>query len=403
MVIKLIQQPQPRDAVLGGKIPPPTFGAVLGGLEGVKQRLNSREVIPQIAALREALNYGEAGLELVIASLTSNNITVQRTAMLLLWRRPESYVQKILAEYSAYYLFDIADTLQSHRDAITSLAISPNGKTLYSAGADFKIKVWNLGKDNRANCLGTIHGHTHIVTAIALSANGKLLVSGSRDKTVKVWDARSGKQLLTLTGHIGYVNSVALTPDGKTLVTGSQDTTIKLWDIRTGRELHTLRGHTSLVDSVALSPDGKLIASCSWDTTIRVWDITGQLRWEFIGHSARVLSFAISPDSRILVSGSLDTRIKVWDLQTGKSIRTLEGHWGWVKSLLISGDGKTLISASYKEIRVWNLETGKQIQVLNGHINLINAIALSPDGQTLVSGGEDRHIHVWGVPYPKNI
>jgi len=126
--------------------------------------------------------------------------------------------------------------------------------------------------------------------------------------------------------------------------------------------------------------------------------ISGKLRWEFIGHSARVLSFAISPDGKTLVSGSLDTRIKVWDLQTGRAVRTLEGHWGWVKSLIISRDGKTLISASYKEIRVWNLETGAPIQVLHGHINLINAIALSHDGQTLVSGGEDANIHIWRVP-----
>jgi WD40 repeat protein len=85
-------------------------------------------------------------------------------------------------------------------------------------------------------------------------------------------------------------------------------------------------------------------------------------------------------------------------LQTGQAIRTLEGHWGWVKSLIISRDGKTLISSSYKEIRVWNLETGAPIQVLHGHINLINAIALSHDGQTLISGGEDANIHIWGIP-----
>jgi len=125
--------------------------------------------------------------------------------------------------------------------------------------------------------------------------------------------------------------------------------------------------------------------------------ISEKLRWEFIGHSARVLSFAISPDGRILVSGSLDTRIKVWNLETGKAIRTLEGHWGWVKSLIISRDGKTLISASYKEIRIWNLATGEPIQVLNGHFNLINAIALSQDGQTLISGGEDGNIHIWRI------
>ena len=98
------------------------------------------------------------------------------------------------------------------------------------------------------------------------------------------------------------------------------------------------------------------------------------------------------------MSGSLDTRIKVWNLETGKAIRILEGHWGWVKSLIISQDGKTLISASYKEIRIWNLATGEPIQVLNGHFNLINAIALSQDGQTLISGGEDGNIHIWRIP-----
>ena len=398
-------QPKAQDTVFGGQAETPLGSLVLGGIEGVKRRLASPAIALKVTALREALNYGDAGLNLVLQNLQNESIKVQRTAQLLLWHSSEPHVHQILANYNQYHLFDIIDTLQGHKEAIASLALSLTGRILYSAGVDFTIQVWDLGKvedrskQNQSKQIGIIQGHKQIVTSLALSANGKLLVSGSRDKTIKIWDARSGKEILTLTGHIGYVNSVAITPDSKTIITGSQDTTIKLWDIQTGKEIRTLRGHTSLVDSVALSPDGRAIASCSWDTTIRVWDLgSGQLRWEFIGHSARVLSFAISPDGRILVSGSLDTRIKVWDLQTGKAIRTLEGHWGWVKSLVISRDGKTLISASYKEMRVWNLETGELIQVLNGHINLINAIALSRDEQVLVSGGEDGNIHVWSVP-----
>jgi COMPASS component SWD3 len=309
MIFPSNQQPKSRDAVLGGQGSPPLGGVVLGGIEGVKRRWSSLAIAPRMSALREALNYGETGLNLVLQGLQDDSLKVQRTALLLLWRRPESHIRQALAKYSQYHLFDIVNTLQGHA-AIASLALSANGKILYSAGADFTIKVWDLEKGENKQ-IGTIRGHSHIVTSIALSANGRILVSGSRDKTIKLWDARSGKELLTLTGHIGYVNSVAITPDGKTLVTGSQDTTIKLWDIKTGTEIRTLHGHTSLVDSVALSPDGKAIASCSWDTTIRVWDlISGQQRWEFIGHSARVLSFAISPDGRTLVSGSLDTRIK---------------------------------------------------------------------------------------------
>lgn len=37
-------QPREYDAVLGGKTPPPVDGVVLGGLEGVKRRLNSNNI-----------------------------------------------------------------------------------------------------------------------------------------------------------------------------------------------------------------------------------------------------------------------------------------------------------------------------------------------------------------------
>ena len=236
---------------------------VLGGIEGVKRRLASPAIAPRISALREALNYGETGLNLVLQGLGDQSLKVQRTALWLLWRRPEAHIRQIVANYSQYHLFDIVETIQGHEEAIVSLALSANGRILYSAGADFKIKVWDIGKEkNQPKQIGVIRGHDHIVTSIALSANGRILASGSRDKTIKLWDARSGKQLLTLTGHIGYVNSVAITPDGKNLVTGSQDTTIKLWDIKIGTEIQTLRGHTSLVDSIALSPDGEGENSC---------------------------------------------------------------------------------------------------------------------------------------------
>ena len=65
MISKTYQQPKSQDAVLGGQSPPPLGGVVLGGIAGVKRRLASSAIAPRIAALREALNYGENGLERV--------------------------------------------------------------------------------------------------------------------------------------------------------------------------------------------------------------------------------------------------------------------------------------------------------------------------------------------------
>lgn len=59
-------QPREYDAVLGGQILPPVQGVILGGIEGVKYRFSSSNIEARISALGEALNYGEAGLNLVI-------------------------------------------------------------------------------------------------------------------------------------------------------------------------------------------------------------------------------------------------------------------------------------------------------------------------------------------------
>ena len=57
------EQDRPReyDAILGGKNSIPRDLAVLGGIAGVKSRLASPAVEARIAALSEALKYGEAG------------------------------------------------------------------------------------------------------------------------------------------------------------------------------------------------------------------------------------------------------------------------------------------------------------------------------------------------------
>jgi formylglycine-generating enzyme required for sulfatase activity len=71
------QQPREYDAVLGGNSPSLEGAAVLGGIEGVKLRLQNPDLNVRIAALEQALNYGEQGLDLVIAGLKDESVEVQ--------------------------------------------------------------------------------------------------------------------------------------------------------------------------------------------------------------------------------------------------------------------------------------------------------------------------------------
>ena len=85
------QQPREYDAVLGGNSPSLEGAAVLGGIEGVKLRLQNPDVKVRIAALEQALNYGEQGLDLVIAGLKDESVEVQEQAYILLnnWKQKQ--------------------------------------------------------------------------------------------------------------------------------------------------------------------------------------------------------------------------------------------------------------------------------------------------------------------------
>ncbi|MEG4353454.1 PspA/IM30 family protein [Microcoleus sp. LAD1_D3] len=101
LVLDNHDQPKPYDAVRGGQLPPPVGGVVLGGLAGVKHRLSSSVSEHRIAALTETLNYGDAGLKIVIKICQSETGPVQRAAGDLLRKRLSSIAREKLQAFVA--------------------------------------------------------------------------------------------------------------------------------------------------------------------------------------------------------------------------------------------------------------------------------------------------------------
>ena len=74
-----------------------------------------------------------------------------------------------------------------------------------------------------------LSGHRNIVTSLAFSADGRWLASGSWDNTVKIWNAANGQELQTLSANNHHVYTIPSDTSGKRLASGSEDGTIKLW------------------------------------------------------------------------------------------------------------------------------------------------------------------------------
>jgi len=94
------QEPREYDAVLGGNSPILEGAAVLGGIEGVKVRLKNPEPQVRIAALQQAVNYGEQGLDLVIQALENELPQIQIQAYALLISRTELKVKQSLQKFN---------------------------------------------------------------------------------------------------------------------------------------------------------------------------------------------------------------------------------------------------------------------------------------------------------------
>jgi WD40 repeat protein/serine/threonine protein kinase len=150
------------------------------------------------------------------------------------------------------------------------LALSPDGSMLAASALqapDIALIALDTGQVR-----AILHHEPGFLNSLAFSPDGRELLSAGQDRVLRLWDVATGELVRVFRGHTEEVFSAVFHPDGKRIASGGRDRVVRVWDRATGAELVQLRGHTNYVFSLAWSPDGSTLASASGDSTVRLWE-----------------------------------------------------------------------------------------------------------------------------------
>jgi WD40 repeat protein len=163
-----------------------------------------------------------------------------------------------------------------HADVLYDAEISPDGKTLATAGYDRVIRLWNV---NDGALLRSIDVHKGAVFDLAWHPGGKVLASASADETVKLWRVSDGVRLDTLNQPQGEMNAVLWTQDGEHILAAGKDKRIHLWKFVSrdapalNPPLHSRFAHEAGITALALSADGRHLLSAAEDRSLKLWSV----------------------------------------------------------------------------------------------------------------------------------
>jgi WD40 repeat protein len=289
---------------------------------------------------------------------------------------------------------------ESHPSAITSLALSADGRRALTGMKDGAIWLWDV---EGGTLLRRCQGPKEPITCLAFSPDGKRWLSGDKQGIVVQWDTESGREIHRYEGHRDAIEALLVPKNSKAVwllsVGGGADATLRRWDPEKCVEVEQRRlsKTTAHLYAAAIASDGKSVA-CGYATTVRLWDSSGKELAKLDGHKGRVLCMAFSPDGKFVASGSKDKTVRIWDVAGKREHRIHEGHKGAVTSVSFSADGQRLLSGGDDHtVRLWDVNK-QEIHCFEGDSGEVSGVAFTPDGKFALSSSHDKTLRMWRLP-----
>ena len=229
-----------------------------------------------------------------------------------------------------------------------------------------------------------------------------MCVQHSNDRSTSIRDCNDREIMqINYPWPVSYVSSVAMRGAEARVYVVTEERHLII--TQSGRVLVELSPpRPRLGRAVAFSRDLRLFAVAWYDHgyQIELYELeTGKKLRTLQGHRGRIYGLSFSNLADQIASSGEDGSVRVWETESGKMLQDCRGHTGNVWHVSFSPDGERLVSASADgTVRQWSTETGQEIsKQFDRHQGDVTIAVYSPDGSRIASCAHDRTIRVWNA------
>lgn len=242
--------------------------------------------------------------------------------------------------------------MASGRSVIDQLEVSSDGRWLLAAENRNGLLVMNLESNNPVAEL--FSGREKNIRTITIASDNNTVYTAGLENYIEIWNLL-GRSSRILTETESRINALSVSPDGSILAGGTRDGKLMIWRVRGDMASNAVFDNSgNAIQTVEFSPNGRILA---------VGDVRGNLmifradNFEILrilqGHEARITDIEFSEDSRYLTSTSYDGKVLYWN--TGNfSLEPIElnDNEGFVFASSYSTDGRFVVTCSAEEPRL---------------------------------------------------
>ncbi len=228
------------------------------------------------------------------------------------------------------------DLYKSEPFQLSSLAFTPDSKSLAISGSSATVKLWDIAK---RSLIRNYSAPTSPVGSLVFTPNGQSLFA-TGGMLIFGWTTSTAKEVAKITTADRYLNGLALSPDARYGLAGTgyyviekgkplmkdgkyvyQDIAFRMFDIRRGQGMQERKDMGVPMGPVSFLPDGRAVCTL-WSDAPTVWNVSREALKEArplkgltsLGHPS-----VFSPDQRRVVLGNLhlvdmdkETTLKQW-------------------------------------------------------------------------------------------